>query len=500
MRFTELLARADVKVVTVRGDAEVTSVASDSRRCGRGCCFVAVRGWTDDGHKYIPPAVAGGASAVVCEDAASVPAETPCAVVTDTRDAVGRLAQALHGWPARRLVTLGVTGTNGKSTTTHLIRAILGSAGYSPALLGTITYETGRRSVDATTTTPDPIVLADMCAEMVAAGRTHLVMEVSSHALHQGRTAGLEFRVGVFTNLTGDHLDYHLKMENYLAAKRRLFEQLSPEADAVINRDRPAGKAAGDLDVDAGEEMAKATKARILWYGLSSLADLRGRIDRIDASGTRFDMIRGREAVCVSTPLIGRHNVYNCLAAAGACQAIGIDLPTIARSIATVNHVPGRLERVPSEAPFQVFVDYAHTDDALANVLSALRPVTRGRIIVVFGCGGDRDRTKRPRMARVVQEMADRIVVTSDNPRSEKPEAIIGEIVAGLSEDGRRRSEVQADRRAAIRLAIEQAREGDVVLIAGKGHERYQIVANQRHHFDDVEVAAELLGRWGAPG
>jgi UDP-N-acetylmuramoyl-L-alanyl-D-glutamate--2,6-diaminopimelate ligase len=486
MRLTELLASAGADVLSCRGDADLTSVSADSRRCGPGTCFVAVRGLADDGHKYIPAAVAGGCSAVVCEESAAVPNGTPVAVVRGTRQAVGRLAQAIHGWPARKLVTLGVTGTKGKSTTTHLIRAMLAEAGFSPALLGTITYETGKRSIAAVTTTPDPIALAEMTAEMSAAGRTHLVMEVSSHALHQERTAGLEFRVGVFTNLTGDHLDYHGTMEQYLAAKRRLFEQLCPDSTAVINRDDPAGDA-----------MAQASRAKVIWYGLSSLADLRGRIDRIDSTGTHFALVRGSEQTPVFTPLIGRHNVFNCLAAAGACAALGIDLGTIAKAVGRVDYVPGRLERVPSGAPFQVFVDYAHTDDALEKALAAVRPITRGRIIVVFGCGGDRDRTKRPRMARVAEKNADAVVITSDNPRNEEPQAIIDQIVAGLSEEGRSRAVVEADRRRAISLALDQAREGDVVLIAGKGHEKYQIIGKQRLRFDDVEVAQELLARWG---
>jgi UDP-N-acetylmuramoyl-L-alanyl-D-glutamate--2,6-diaminopimelate ligase len=244
--------------------------------------------------------------------------------------------------------------------------------------------------------------------------------------------------------------------------------------------------------------MAKATRASVLWYGLSPLADVRGRIDRIDASGTAFDLIHGERKVPVFTPLIGRHNVYNCLAAAAACRALGIDLPAIAEGVAALNYVPGRLERVPGEAPFQVFVDYAHTDDALDKALSAMRPITKGRIIVVFGCGGDRDRTKRPRMARVAEKQAERVVVTSDNPRSEEPTAIIREIVAGLSEDGLKRTVVEPDRREAIRIAIGQAQEGDVVLIAGKGHEKYQIVGKERRHFDDVEVAGEMLAALAA--
>jgi len=484
MRFADLLRAAGLEPLSIQGDADVTDVVADSRRCRAGSCFVAVRGTEADGHQYVQTAVAGGACAVVGERAPSADVGA-WAVVQDTHLAVGRLAQAIRGWPARKLTCVGITGTNGKSTVAHLVRAVLEAAGHSTGLLGTIAYETGRRKVPAGTTTPDPIALAELTGEMVAEGRTHLVMEVSSHALDQRRTAGLELQVGIFTNLSGDHLDYHHTMDEYLAAKRRLFEQLGAEATAVINRDDAAG-----------EQMAAATGGRVCWYGLSPAADLWARIDRIDAAGTDFTLACGERRVTARTRLIGRHNVYNCLAAAGACVALGVELDAIAEALGTVDCVPGRLQRVEADAPFEVFVDYAHTDDALANVLSALRPVTRGRLIVVFGCGGDRDRTKRPRMARVAEELADEVVVTSDNPRREEPGAIIDEILAGMSETGRRAASVEPDRRTAIGLAVGLARAADVVLIAGKGHESYQILGEKRVHFDDVEeAAAAIVGR-----
>jgi UDP-N-acetylmuramyl-tripeptide synthetase len=323
-----------------------------------------------------------------------------------------------------------------------------------------------------------------MTDEMLRAGMTHLVMEVSSHALHQHRTDGIDFAVGVFTNLSGDHLDYHATMEAYFAAKRRLFEGLGGAATAVLNRDDPWSEA-----------LAAATQAEPLWYGLSPAADLWARIDRIDTDGTRFRLVRGDEEAAAFTRLIGRHNVMNCLAAACACTALGVELAAVARALGEVARVAGRLERVRVEAPYDVFVDYAHTDDALENVLSALQPIKRGRLILAFGCGGDRDRTKRPRMARVAEGLADRIVVTSDNPRSERPEAIIEEIVAGFTRHGRGKTDVRPDRREAIELAVAQAKAGDLVLIAGKGHENYQDAGGRRVHFDDVEVAADAVRR-----
>jgi UDP-N-acetylmuramoyl-L-alanyl-D-glutamate--2,6-diaminopimelate ligase len=321
-----------------------------------------------------------------------------------------------------------------------------------------------------------------MTAEMVADGRTHVVMEVSSHALDQDRTAGLEPSVGVFTNLSGDHLDYHGTMDAYRAAKRRLFKALPADAAAVINRDDPAA-----------DDFAAATQAKVWWYGLSPAADVRARIDEIDAAGSRFALIAGEAQREVRTPLIGRHNVYNAVAAATAGLALGLELPAVGAALETVDRVPGRLERVDVTAPYQVFVDYAHTDDALENVLGALRPLTCGRLIVVFGCGGDRDRSKRPRMARVAESLADHVVITSDNPRGERPEDIIEEIVAGFSSAGRERADVEADRREAIRLAVERAGAGDLVVIAGKGHEKVQIVGDERIDFDDVQVAAAAI-------
>ena len=484
MRFGQLLAAAGVPHRRRGGDVEVTGIADDSRRCETGTCFLAVRGCESDGHAYISTALAGGASAIVCEDPHSVPAEVPCAVVTDGRGAAGPLAQAFFDWPTRKMVNVGITGTNGKTTVAALLGSILQGAGHNCGQLGTITYDTGISTRQAGTTTPGPVELAALTGEMVRAGRSHMVMEVSSHALDQQRTAGVAFDVGVFTNVSGDHLDYHKTMADYLGAKRKLFEQLSSSAGAVVNRDDPAGA-----------EIAAGTDAAVLWYGLDDAAALRGRIDRIDAGGTHFAMIYQGVETPVATALIGRHNVQNCLAAAGAAITLGISTDLIAEALASVSSVRGRLERVDGRAPFQVFVDYAHTDDALANVLSTLAPLADGRVILVFGCGGDRDRSKRPRMARAAERGAGQIVVTSDNPRSEDPGAIIDEIVAGFTPGGRRKVRIEPDRAAAIAWAVRSARAGDVVLIAGKGHEDYQIVGDSRLHFDDVETAAMALAQ-----
>ncbi len=483
MRFSKLLSQAGITPKHCRGDAEIADVQTDSRKCGAGSCFVAIDGVDVDGHTFIPDAIAAGAVAVVCEKCSNVPKSLACATVDNPRAAVGPLAQARLGWPGRKLTVIGITGTNGKTTVAYLTRAILAELGVQAGMTGTIRYETGLSSQNAGVTTPDAVSLAEMTAEMVAAGQTHLVMEVSSHALDQRRTDGLDFSAAVFTNLTGDHLDYHETMENYLSAKLQLFEQLDSDAHAIINRDDPCG----------GDAVAGATSAEVMWYGLSSAADMYARILHTDALGTQFEIIRDGQKVQVASSLIGRHNVMNCLAAAGACCSLGIDLPEIAQALSKVQHVPGRLQRVDFDAPYDVFVDYAHTDDALGNVLSALRPVTKGKLIVVFGCGGDRDRTKRQRMATMAERFADRVVVTSDNPRSEKPMSIIQEILAGFSVIARQEASVQPDRQAAIELAISQARQGDVILIAGKGHECEQIIGDSRVHFNDIEIAAAAM-------
>ena len=480
MLFETVLAQAGIKPISQVGNPEITSITSDSRRCSAGFCFVALKGSQVDGHKFISKAIEADASAIIAESSKFIPSDFPHAIVEDSHNALGVCAQTIYNKPAKKMTCIGITGTNGKSTVAHLVHNILTKLGKKSGMIGTITYETQGRSIQASMTTPPAEDLAEMLAEMVEHKVSHLVMEVSSHALDQQRTAGIDFKVGAFTNLSGDHLDYHKTMEEYLAAKTKLFSNLASDAFAVLN-----------CDDQVTEKIVDATSAQILNYGLTPLADLRAKILKIDAYGSEFELIYKGVQASVHTRLIGRHNVLNCLAAAGICASLNIPLEDIADALREIKNVPGRLERVESNSKTKVFVDYAHTDDALANVLSALRPITKGRVIAVFGCGGNRDKTKRPRMGSVAQELCDYQIVTSDNPRNEEPLAIIDDICSGMP--NKETYSVEPDRKKAIAKAIEIANDDDVVLIAGKGHENYQLIQGVKTDFDDSKIAAEII-------
>jgi len=487
--LTDLLHAAGLPVGASAAKATIRGVTDDSRRVGPGWLFVAVSGTAADGHDFVPDAIASGASAVITQRPVSLPDTVATVVVDDSRSALARLATAFAGIDRLQdrglLQLVGVTGTNGKTTTCYLIRSILAASGLRTALIGTIGYDLSSRQLPAPMTTPPPTQLAEHLAEAAHAGVSHVVMEASSHALHQRRLDGLNMAVGVFTNLSGDHLDYHGDMASYLLAKKRLFDRLSNQARAVVNADDPA----------ATQLLADCPAPRIT-YGLESHADVKATVQDSSLSGSRFELATPIGAATVALPLIGRHNVRNAMAAAAAALAMDLDLNTIAQGLADVGQVPGRLQRAGSGTePITVLIDYAHTDDALQNVLASLQPLKQRQIITVFGCGGDRDRTKRPRMGRVATSLSDRVVVTSDNPRTEKPEAIIDQIVAGVDAPTRRHVEIEPDRRRAIERAVEMAREGDLVLIAGKGHEDYQDAGGKRIAFDDVAVASEVMTR-----
>ena len=485
----ELMAAAGVEPL---GGASLPRVAlasltDDSRKVRPGACFVAVPGVQQDGAKFVEQARASGASVII--GGPDLPDMTGIAAIkiADPRRALSHLAAAFHrlrgnSTPPLRLI--GVTGTNGKTTVTWLLRSIFKAAGRKPAMLGTVEYDLISEKRSAPLTTPGAIELCESLATARDAGADWAVFEVSSHALDQGRCDGLTFSAGVFTNLTGDHLDYHATMDAYATAKKQLFQTLPHDAVAVINADDPRGA-----------EFASASNAQIVLYGIQSeRVDVRGELQLLNRSGTSFALHSSHLRVPIRLPLIGTHNVANALAAAATALGLGLPFDAIRDGLESVQGVPGRLQRVePDGWPFTVLVDYAHTDDALRNVLTALRPLTPGRLICVFGCGGDRDRGKRPRMAAAVGELADIAFVTSDNPRTESPSTIIDQVLGGFYQGSGCRVESDIDRRNAIFSAIEEAREGDTILIAGKGHENYQLVSDRVLHFDDVEVAREAL-------
>jgi UDP-N-acetylmuramoyl-L-alanyl-D-glutamate--2,6-diaminopimelate ligase len=468
--------------VSVRG------LTDDSRRVVAGGCFVAVRGLRVDGHRFIPQAVERGARAVVAEPPDPLPGEAVGRIlVPDTRRALPRMADAYYGHPSRALTVVGITGTNGKTTTSYLCEALLQARGLATGVIGTIQYVVRGRAREAGQTTPEAIELQGLLAEMVAAGVGGVAMEVSSHALALHRVDGVAFDVAVFTNLTQDHLDFHQTMEGYANAKRRLFFELlaaggKPGATAVLNADDPVGAA-----------WAAALPGRALTFGLGPGHAIRPLQHESGLGGIRLLATSPAGPVRIVSSLIGEHNVMNLLGAAGVGVALGLEPGAIASALASVTRVPGRFEQVEAGQDFLVVVDYAHTPDALQRVLETARRLTPGRLGVVFGAGGDRDRTKRPVMGKIAATLADRAWLTSDNPRSEEPGAIIAEIAAGVVPPPPGGVAREPDRREAIRQALEWARPGDTVVIAGKGHEPYQIIAGQVLPFDDRLVAREFL-------
>ena len=489
MTFQQLLDGAEV--LAQHGDPSVSGVEYDSRRVKPGCVFVAMHGETSDGNQFIDKAIQAGAVAVVTDSPAEKPREgVAWALVPHGRRVLARLSANFYKRPAERIAITGITGTNGKSTTAFLVESILTAAGRKSALIGTIEYHVAGHVYPAPHTTPEALELAKLFNQALGLGATDAVMEVSSHALAQERVFGVPFDVAVFTNLTRDHLDYHKTMEEYFAAKRALFEGCGtyPPRVAVTN-----------LDDEYGAKLAEFSRKRssvVITYGWER-GDFRAEHVDITPRGTRFDMISPQGRIAFFSPLIGRVNVYNILAATAACYARGCPAEALARGVEALTHVPGRFERVDCGQPFTVVVDYAHTDDALRNLTALAREfVSRGggtaRVVTVFGCGGDRDRAKRPLMGEAAGRGSDFVVLTSDNPRSEDPLAIINDALVGLQKSGVKYS-VEADRRKAIVLAIAQARPGDIVLLAGKGHEKMQVTREGSNPFDDVAVARETL-------
>ena len=462
---------------------EVTGVTEDSRQVQPGHVFVARGGTVTDGAQFVDQAAARGAVAVV-STVALPGCPLPVVVVPNAGAAASVLAHAFHGHPSvDRLKLLGVTGTNGKTTVAYLLRHVLNGFNTRCGLIGTVEVDDGRSRWESAMTTPAAVEVASLLARMRDRGCRACAMEVSSHSLHQGRVAGATFAGAAFTNLTGDHLDYHGTMDDYAAAKAQLFAGLPLQSVAAVNGD------------DAwADRMVRDCTARVIRYGFGKGADYRARDPSVSAAGTTFALHAPHGRAEINLPLVGKHNVENALAAAALLgEVFHLSVSQLATGLNGATGAPGRLQSVRAGQPFAVLVDYAHTDDALRNVLSALRPLCKGRLRVVFGCGGDRDRTKRPRMARAAEQLADDVYLTSDNPRTEDPAAILAEVAAGFR-GGRPRC-VEVDRRSAIAAALADAGPDDVVLVAGKGHENYQIVGTVKHPFDDVQECERALGR-----
>ena len=462
-------------------EREIRAITCDSREARDGSLFIAINGETQDGHPYAVDARANGAAAVVVERRLDLPDDIPQIIVDDTREAAAVISAKFYGQPSERISVAGVTGTSGKTTTTWMLRSILEAAGRPAGLIGTIYYLVGDRKLPARNTTPSPIEINRMLAEMHEARQQCAVMEVSSHALVQKRVHGISFKTAVFTNLTdNEHLDFHKTFIAYRDAKSKLFEPLSPASVAVLNLEDPSSG-----------YIAQRTRAKIITYAVCRDADVRSIVLGTSMSGTHFELFTPRGSAEVKASFFGLYNVSNATAAAAAALSMGVSIEAIRTGLEQYQGTPGRLEMVDLGQDFSVLVDYAHKPDALANVLTTLREVPSARIILVFGCGGDRDRGKRPRMGAIAKKYSDYFILTADNSRSERTEDIIAEIEAGVGEDAD--YAVQPDRALAIRAALEKAQPGDIVLIAGKGHEAYQIMGKITTPFDDCEQARMAL-------
>ncbi|MDZ4832109.1 MAG: UDP-N-acetylmuramoyl-L-alanyl-D-glutamate--2,6-diaminopimelate ligase [Phycisphaerae bacterium] len=488
MRLRLLLESLPATLAPNSPDPHIWSVTDDSRRAKPGCLFIARVGTSSDGRAFVADAVAKGAVAVIGDASTEIPAsrraDVALAIASSPALVAAAVGERFHGSPTSHLNVIGVTGTNGKTTVAYLTQQLLRRAGKRCGLIGTVETDDGVRRSPSSLTTPGALELSELFARMVENGCTHAAMEASSHALAQGRVAATRFRCGIFTNLTGDHLDFHGTMENYADAKALLFRSLTSDAFAIVNGD------------DAwGRRITSGAAQTLVCSVTDAKADCHASILDVGLDAMRVRLRGPWGAIEVRLPLVGSHNAMNALQAASAAWTQGVSADDLVAGLSNCEAPPGRLQPVAADAGFSVLVDYAHTDNALLNVLTALRPVLPpgGALRVVFGCGGDRDKTKRPRMAAVACRHADQIIVTSDNPRTEDPHAIIADIMMGVPDDARSRVHVESDRAAAIAWAVGQAARGDVVLIAGKGHEDYQIIGTEKRAFDDRIAARDAL-------
>ncbi len=494
MQLQELIEDTSIRTFAGQLDLEISNIHYDSRKIESRDLFVAMKGHAQDGHDFIGDAASRGAAAILSE----LPPEMtmkrlnrknnqiPVLIqVADSRKALSQLAATFYGYPFRSMNLIGITGTNGKTTTSYLLESILTASGRKPGVIGTINHRFADLQHKSSVTTPESLDLMKILREMADQSATHAIMEVSSHALDQGRVNGCPFRIVLFTNISRDHLDYHRSMDDYFKAKSRLFTNFVADgppktACAVINADDPRGR-----------DLMALTSVRTLTYGLKQSCDVTAEDVHISRKGLRATLIsvtRGR--IQIQSPLIGNFDIYNVMAASSAAMALGIDLETIASGIKNLKGVPGRMELVPNDRSLAIVVDYAHTPDALEKALGAAKEITKGRVLIVFGCGGDRDRGKRREMGRVAGRGSHKVFITSDNPRSEDPSAIADEIEKGVISSGQRDYVVELERAKAIKMAVKTALEDDLILIAGKGHEDYQIIGNTIRKFDDRVVAA----------
>jgi len=461
-------------------DVEITGITNDSRKVGPGYIFVAIKGHKADGHNFIKKALESDAQAVVSEKRFALNQKIPQIIVRNTRKALSSLSCYFYNNPSQKINVVGVTGTNGKTTTTFLTKSIIEKAGYKVGLIGTINYQIGEKIIPSQATTPESVELQGLIAEMVAAKMKFAVMEVSSHSAVQHRIEDISFKTAVFTNISAEHMDYHKTITNYLDAKIGLFKNLTRDSFAILNADDEFSK-----------YFADKTSAKILWYGIKNNADIKAEICRESTSNTMIKLRCSGMEIDVKIPFMGLHNVYNSLASVANAISLGFELDVIKAGIEDAPVVPGRLEAVPCKRGFKVVVDYAHTPHALETVLHSLKNLVKGRILLVFGCGGDRDKEKRPMMGKIANENSNIFWITNDNPRSEDPLSIIEDIKAGIKPG--RTFYIQTNRKKAIEEAIAEAKSGDLVLIAGKGHERYQIIKDTRIPFDDREVVKKTL-------
>ena len=510
MTLAELIRPLDVLETSGNLDEEVIDITDDSRKIRAGSLFVAVRGGQVDGHSFTGQALAQGAVGVVVDAGADVKENSsssgtssepqqgtyqPKSIirVENSRHVLGLLASRFYGDPSQKLRMIGVTGTNGKTTVTHLIQALITGAGQKAGIVGTVGYVIGSTFFPASHTTPGAVELQSLLGKMVVAGMDSAVLEVSSHALALDRVAGCEFDVVVFTNLTQDHLDFHENLDEYFQAKLRLFTELvgghqkSGPKRAIVN-----------VDDERGEQIVRQCPIPVWTYGIHEEADIRAQAIQLSLEGTQFTVQTPLGTLSIHSHLVGEHNVYNLLAAIGVGLEIGMSTGSIERALSSVKNVPGRFERIEQGQDFTVVVDYAHTEDALLRLLTAANSLKKGRIITVFGCGGDRDPGKRPQMGQAAVQRSDFVILTSDNPRTEDPMLILEDIERGIlniADDARCPYQIVPDRATAIETAIKEARSEDMVLIAGKGHEDYQLIGTSRLDFDDRQVAREAISR-----